>query len=232
MRCYLFLLLTGCGVLSGATLASAQATEPRNLATDTLQPDNAKYHVPVSRLGTMGGKQLHVFITSVSERGTGIEFTWRSPLALPRPKPVFITSEQLQWVRLDGQYYEPVRLPKQEAHGLALRRATGPRVELFDVATPKKGVPIPIPAPGMVSLLWTGTFSSKYNHAWYVRHPGEASMTAVPDGKKFAAFLAEYLADMPDLAAAIRAQAEGHRYDDVPALLATYNAAATGSAGK
>jgi hypothetical protein len=209
--------------MMSAAQAVAQAVEVRNLATDTLQPANANYHAPVSRLGTVGGKQLYVFIISVSERGTGIEFTWRNPLAMPRPKPVFITSEQLQWVRLDGQYYEPVRLPKQAAHGLALRRATGPRVELFDVATPKKGVPIPLPAPGMVVLLWTGTFSNKYNHAWYVRRPGEATMVAVPDGKKFAPFLADYLADAPDLAAAIRAQAAGHRYDDVPALVATYN---------
>jgi len=57
-------------------------------------------------------------------------------LVLPRPKPVFITSSQLQWVRLDGAYYEPVRLPDKEAHGLALRLQAGPRVELFDVATP------------------------------------------------------------------------------------------------
>ena len=51
-------------------------------------------------------------------------------------------------------------------------------------------------------------------------------MTAVPDGKKFAPFLADYLADAPELAAAIRAGTEGHRYDDVPQLLEAYNQAA------
>jgi hypothetical protein len=208
---------------SSASRAAAQTAEPRNLATDTLQPANAAYYRPVSRLGTVGGQQLHVFITNVSERGTGIEFTWRNPLAMPRPKPVFITSEQLQWARLDGHYYEPIRVAKEAAHGLALRLLTGPRVEVFDVATPKKGIPIPLPAPGITSLLWTGTFSNKYNHAWYLRRPGEKTMTQVPEGKKFAPFLAEYLSDAPELAAAIRAGAESHRYEDVPALLNTYN---------
>lgn len=165
MRFFLLALLTGSALLGGASRAAAQTAEPRNLATDTLQPANAAYYRPVSRLSTVGGQQLYVFITSVSERGTGIEFTWRNPLAMPRPKPVFITSEQLQWARLDGHYYEPIRVAQEKAHGLALRLATGPRVELFDVATPKKGIPIPLPAPGITSLLWTGTFSNKYNHA-------------------------------------------------------------------
>lgn len=216
---YLTTLLAGSLLLAATGQAAAQAGETHNLATDTVQPANAKYHFPVSRLGTAGGKQLYVFITSVSERGTGVEFTWRHPLVLPRPKPVFINSEQLQWVELSGRYYEPVRLPGESAHGLALRLQAGPKVELFDVATPKKGVPIPVPG----AVLWTGVFSSNYNHAWYLRRPGQKTMLAVPEGKKFASFLADYLADAPDLAAAIRAAAAGHRYDDVPQVLASYN---------
>jgi hypothetical protein len=208
-----------------ATRVMAQSPVVRNLATDTLQPAQAKYHYPVSRLGTAGGQQLYVFITNVSERGNGVEFTYRNPLVLPRPKPVFITSEQLQWVRLGGQHYEPVRLPGKEAHGLALRLQTGPRVELFDVATLKKGVPIPLPMPGggFTPILWTGSFHEKYNHGWYLRRPGEKTMTQIPDGKKFAPFLAAYLGDFPTLAATILAKADKHGYDDVPSLLATYN---------
>ncbi|TVT40317.1 hypothetical protein FNT36_12610 [Hymenobacter setariae] len=216
-------LFTSGGLFSSTSQAVAQTAEPRNLATDTLQPANAAYYRPVSRLGTVGGKQLYVFITSVSERGTGIEFTWRNPLTMPLPKPVFITSEQLQWARFDGHYYEPVRTANTAAHGLALRLAAGPRVEVFDVATPKKGVPIPLPAPGITSLFWTGTFSNKYNHTWYLRRSSEKTMTQIPYGKQFAPFLADYLADAPDLVAAIQAGAEGYRYEDVPALLNTYN---------
>jgi hypothetical protein len=208
-----------------ATRVMAQSPVVRNLATDTLQPAQAKYHYPVSRLGTAGGQQLYVFITNVSERGNGVEFTYRNPLVLPRPKPVFITSEQLQWVRLGGQHYEPVRLPGKEAHGLALRLQTGPRVELFDVATLKKGVPIPLPMPGggFTPILWTGSFHEKYNHAWYLRRPGEKTMTQIPDGKKFAPFLAAYLGDSPTLAATILAKTDKYGYDDAPSLLATYN---------
>lgn len=217
------LLLPGL-LLAAACPAAAQTPEARNLATDTLQPTNAKYHYPVSRMGTVKGQQLYVFITSVSERGTGIEFTWRNPLSLPRPRPVFITSEQLQWVRLAGGYYEPVRLAGKPAHNLGRRLADGPRAELFDVATLKKGVPIPSPTGGV--LLWTGLFSEKYNHAYYLRRPGEKTMAPVPEGKKAVPFLAIYFADAPDLAAAVRlgAGSEGYRFDDTPALVVRYNA--------
>lgn len=216
--------LLGSVLLGGASQALAQAAEARNPATDTLQPADAKLSYPLTRFGSVGGKQYTVFVTSISERGNGLEFTWRNPLVLPRPKPVFITSEQLQWVRLDGQYYEPVRLPGEHAHDLARRLAAGPRVEVFDVATPKKGVPIPIPLPGALftPVVWTGS-GNKFNHDWYLRRPGEKTMTSVPRGKKFAPFLASYLADAPTLASAVRAEAEGHHYDDLPTLVGRYN---------
>ena len=204
--------------------ASAQSPAAPNPAVDTVQPASAKYQYPVSQLGTAGGQRLYVFITNVSERGNGVEFTYRNPLVLPRPKPVFITSEQLHWVRLGSRYYEPVRLPGKEAHDLALRLQAGPRAELFDVATLKKGVPIPLPMPGgFTPILWTGGFREKYNHAWYLRRPGEKTMAQIPDGKKFAPFLAAYLGDAPTLAAAILAKADQHGYDEVPALLSVYN---------
>jgi hypothetical protein len=221
-----YCFLPACALVLGlAAQAAAQSPAVHNPAVDTVQPASAKYQYPVSRLGTAGGQTLYVFITNVSERGNGVEFTYRNPLVLPRPKPVFITSEQLQWVLLGGQHYEPVRLPGKEAHGLALRLQTGPRVELFDVAILKKGVPIPLPMPGggFTPILWTGSFHEKYNHAWYLRRAGEKTMTQIPDGKKFAPFLAAYLGDSPTLAASILAKADKYGYDDVPDLLATYN---------
>ena len=225
--------LLGGAVLTASTAgpALAQAIEPRNLATDTLQPANARYHYPVSRLGTAKGQQLYVFITNVSERGNGVEFTWRNPLAVPRPRPVFITSEQLHWVRQNGGYFEPMRVVGKEATGLAQRVMEGPRLELFDVATPKKGVPIPLPG-AIIPILWTGMFSDKYNHAYYLRRPGEATMTPVPDGKKFGPFMADYLADVPALADSIRLGTKGYRYDDTPALLARHKARLPAGGGR
>jgi len=224
MQLFYRILSTGALALGFVAHASAQSPTAHNPAIDTVQPASAKYHYPVSQLGTAGGQKLYVFITNVSERGNGVEFTYRNPLVLPRPKPVFITSEQLHWVRLGSQHYEPVRLPGKEAHGLALRLQAGPRVELFDVATLKKGVPIPLPVPGgFTPILWTGSFHDKYNHAWYLRRPGEKTMTQIPDGKKFAPFLAAYLGDASALAAAILAKADKHGYDDVASLLGAYN---------
>ena len=227
------LLLASSYLLASAGPAAAQVAEPHNPATDTLQPADAKLHYPVSSFGSVSGKQYYVFITSISERGNGLEFTWRNPLVLPHPKPVFITSEQLQWVRIDGKYSEPVRLPGEKAHGLAVRLMAGPRVEVFDVATPKKGIPIPIPVPGglLLPVIWTGG-KDKFNHDWYLRRPGEKTMTQVPSGKKFAHFLTAYLRDAPDLVAAISSGNEGYRYDDLPQLLRTYNQAPAPADGK
>ena len=216
---FLFGLAFGSSLLGGAGRPAAQAPEARHPATDTLQPANPRYYLPVSRISTTGGQLLYVFIAPGRDRGTGVGFTWRNPMTLPRPRPVFIKMDQVKWTRTGGVYYEPVGVGGPVPYMLAPRILAGPRVELFDVATPKKGVPVPVPG----GLIWTGAFSNKYHHAWYLRHPGAAAMTPVPEGKKFAPFLADYLADAPELAAAIRAGAEGHRYDDVPRLLETYN---------
>lgn len=213
------LLLAGAMLASTARLA-AQTPEARNPATDTLQPENASYRVPVSQIGTLGGKRLSVFI-----KDFGLDyvlFTWRHPLTLPRPKPVRMTTAQLNWLRTEGVLYEPVRTSLNESGVLAARVSSGPRLALFDVATPKKGVPVPLPG----AIIWTGAFSSKYNHAWYVRAPGETLMRAVPKGCDFAPFAAALLADAPELATAIQAKTKGYEHDDLPQLLERYNKAA------
>lgn len=202
--------------------AVAQVPAGYNLATDTLQPANAKYHVPVSQLGTTNGSQYYVFINYTALRNEALEFTWRHPLALPRPRPIVIKLEQVHYVRTSGQYLEPVRLPNLKAQALAQRRLAGPRLELFDIAWPKTKAVSLIPVVGMAALLLK-TDSADYEHLWFVRRPGEKTMTQLPPGKKFAPFLADYLADAPSLATGIRSGAAGHGYYDVPALLRAYN---------
>jgi hypothetical protein len=227
----LILLLTGSGLLGDVGLIAAQTTEPRNLATDTLQPANPKRYHPISRIGTQNGQVLPVFITGLNMDGKGVVFTWRHPLILPRPKMVFLPSDQIAWLLVNGHYYEPIRQVGQLANGPALRLQAGPRVALFEVPTlSKKRVSKKVvsqwgPPNGLLPMYfyWVAPFDNYFNHTYYLRRPGEKTMTQVPDGKKFGSFLADYLADAPDLAAAIRTGAEGHRYEDVPALLTTYN---------
>ena len=146
-------------------------------------------------------------------------------MTLPRPKPLIIKMAGVQWVRTGNVYYEPVHLLGQLYSGRAPRILAGPWVELFDVATLKRGVPIPLPVPGS-GLIWTGAFSSKYNHTWFLCRPSPTGLVQVPSGKQFAPFLAEYLTDASALATAIRAGAEGHRHADVARLLEAYNQAA------
>lgn len=222
LRYLLFLGITYCGWFGHCW---AQAPEARNLATDTLQPANASYYLPVSRIRTMSGQTLHVFLReSSSGQGPTLEFTWRHPLTLPRPKAVLIKLAQVRWVVTEGKYYEPVRLAGGEARLLAWRQLAGPRVELFDVAYPKAKAISFVPIAGQAAELLTRRDSSDYHHNWLLRRPGQQFMSLVPDKKKqFAPFMATYLADSPDLAPAIRTQAEGYRHDDVPNLIRRYN---------
>ena len=204
--------------------AHAQAIEKCDLATDTLQPANASYQLPVTHLGTTSGQRLYVFLRESSNgQHNVLEFTWRHPLTLPRPKPVTIKLDQVQWLRTSGQYFEPVRLLGAKAQMLAWRRLAGPRVELFDIAWPKSKAISFVPLVGQAADLLAHRDSADYNHYWFVRRPGQQYMTLVPLKKEFAPFLADYLIDAPALAAAIRAGAAGHRYTDVPQLLASYN---------
>jgi hypothetical protein len=232
MRSFLLLsLLIGSGLLSSASLAVAQTTEPRNLAADTLQPANSKHYHPVSRIGTQNGRVLFVFITELDMTGKGVGFTYSHPLILPRPKTVFLTSDQTAWLVVNGHYYEPIRQAGQPTSGPALRLQAGHRVALFEVPTlkdqrvDKKVYKQWGPPSGLLPMYfyWTPPFGNYFTHTYYLRRAGEPAMVLVPSGARFAPFLASYLADAPDLAAAIRAGTEGHRYEDVPALLTTYN---------
>ena len=215
-------LAFGSALLSGAGPLLAQTREVRNLAADTLQPTNPKYYLPVSRIGMANGQLPCVFIPDGEVRGPNLAFTWRNPMTLPRPKPLTIKMAEVKWVLTGNVYYEPVHLLGQLYSGLAPRMLAWPRVESFDVATPKKGVPIPLPVPGG-GLIWAGAFSTNYNHTWFLRRPGLTRLVQVLDGKQFAPFLADYFAGAPALAAAIRAGAEDHRHADVARLLDAYN---------
>lgn len=225
-------LLAGALWLAGAAPALAQQPAVRNLATDTLQPPNACYHHPVSHVRTTSGTDLYVFISALSSHPHRLEFTWRNPLALPRPKPVLLELAQVQWVQAGRYVYEPVRVastkprkPYQPAY-LAWRRAVGIRVELFDSSWPRPKASEAIPIAGLVVSMLAKIDSSQLNHVWLRRRPGAATMTPVPVGKSAALFLADYVADVPELAATIRqaANTPGYAYDDLPALVARYNA--------
>jgi hypothetical protein len=224
MRFFFSLNMLGSSLLGLTTHAHAQTSEARNLATDTLQPVNSSYYMPVTRLGATNGQLLYVFLRESSNGQTNVlEFTWRHPLTLPRPKPVTIKLEQVRWLSTNGQYYEPVRLVGVKAQLLAWRRSAGPWVELFDIAWPKNKAISYVPIVGQAADLLRRRDSADYNHYWFVRRPGQQHMTFVPPKKDFAAFLADYLFDAPELAAAIRAGTAGYRYDDVPRLLQAYN---------
>ena len=218
------LLLFAATALAAPARLAAQPAEGRHPATDTLPPANPSYRQAVSQIETTGGQRLYVFLQHfgpVQSQGVPdrVEFTWRHPQTLPRPKLVRMPAAQIKWLRWEGAVYEPVRTDAAHTGVLAVRVSPGPRLALFDVATPRPGVPIPLPG----AVIWTGAFASRYRHAWYVRAPGDAFMRAVPDGRGFAPFAAALLADAPELAAAILAKIEGHRHDDLPQLLERYN---------
>lgn len=215
----------------GAGPAGAQQPAAASLLPDTAQPASPRRYHPVSRISTTDGQVLSVFIIGLNMDGKGVIYTRRHPLTIPRPQSFLLPSDEMAWLLVGGHYYEPIRRPDQPASGPALRVQAGPRVALFDVPTWKAKV-VPHKTAntwGAPSELlpyyfsWTDPLSPDFNHAYYLRRAGEATMTLVPAGPEFATFLADYLADAPALAAAIRAGGAGHHYADVPGLLATYN---------
>jgi len=198
--------------------AAAQAPINQQLATDTLRPAGAKA-LPLLRIGTTGGQTLYVFHAETKPDASGLYFTYRHPLTLPRPRLVLITTDKIRWLRWGTAYYEPIRLAGTKTGSLAERVVDGPAVELFDYATAKRGVPIPLPVGGVVM---TGSLFKKdpYNHDYYLRRPGEPTMTRVPEGKKFAPFLMGYLRPGLPLLDSVRQEANGYRFADLPRLLA------------
>lgn len=86
----LYGLAFGILLLGRAGQLRAQTREVRNLATDTLQPANPKYYLPVSRIGTANGQLLQAFILDGQAGAPSLTFTWRNPMTLPRPKPLTI----------------------------------------------------------------------------------------------------------------------------------------------
>ncbi|MDJ0363892.1 hypothetical protein QMK33_01910 [Hymenobacter sp. H14-R3] len=123
----------------------------------------------MTRIRTLKGQMPYVFLRESSDGQSKIlEFTWRHPLALPRPKPLIIRLSQIKWVVMQGNYYEPVRLLEGDVQTLAWRRLAGPRVELFDIAWPKARAISFVPIVGQAVDLLARRDSSDYQHSWLV----------------------------------------------------------------
>lgn len=204
--------------------AAAQSAEVHNPATDTLQPKGG-YYVPPALLCTSSGKVHYGFMDEANAVPYGFYFTWRHPLSLPRPKPVVVKYTQVRWVRSKGRYFVPLHLPGRPFIGLIERRVAGPRLELFEQRAYEPGLIGVVPFVGLASIVHATAKDITNTWYWYLRAPGDSTMTQLFSDKTLGPTLASFLRAAPALADSVRqAELSGTRlYQDIPRLIVRYN---------
>jgi len=204
--------------------AAAQSAEVHHPATDTLQPKGG-YYVPPVLLCTSSGKLHYGFMNEAKAELDGFYFTWRHPASLPRPKPVLIKYTQVRWVRSRRHELVPLHLPGRPFNGLIERRVVGPQLELFEQRAYEPGLIGVVPFVGLASIGHASANNITNTWYWYLRAPGDSTMTPLFSGKTFGPTLADFLRAAPALADSVRrAEWSGTRlYQDIPHLIVRYN---------
>ena len=219
------LLLLGAILVGALVPAPAQAQRPPRVATriDSLRAarDGAPNYFPAQVTFT-SGKQVQAYLLTYSTCFLGrVECYDTSPERLPRPALKALDVDRVKEMTVDGHRYESLYLKGKPLGLLAENLAPPGPVELFGYAKTKNDMLIPIPLPGIVFVVSTGTHEKYY---WYVRHgPGTALREVPRGGGDFAKEMGAFFAAVPDLAARVGQKDKGARFEDVPALVQAYN---------
>ncbi|SHK08003.1 hypothetical protein [Hymenobacter psychrotolerans] len=206
-----------------ATSVAAQAQQAPADSVRAAETSSRSAYAP-GEVMTPEGKQVKAYFPiSVNGFEKSISYFNTHPEVRPFPQPRFISVDKIHSMTVRGQYSETLKLNGKSLHILAARLVNGP-VELFNFAE-AKSVPVPLPVPGAVFTPIAGIPYTK-NH-WYLRRNGE--LAEVKRGK-FEEQLSEYLSTKPELAARVKAKAEGYRYQDMVRIITEYNQPAGSSA--
>ncbi len=135
------------------------------------------------------------------------------PDAQPAPRVKKMLAQQVQWMRVQGQYSELM------GTYLAARRVGGP-VELFMVrASPSPLVSFLGPQPAIGSPAASKAYPLP--EKWYLRRANGQPVLVSPED--FAGQLAAFFADDPALAKHLAASEEGYRLPELEVLVRRYN---------
>ena len=174
-------------------------------------------------VGLQNGQVLRGFLPTNANGSTGV-----IPYYQPRPdgsrprKPKALTTAEVQWMRVQGQYSELLGKTKNDTGELAARRATG-ALELFVV---KSRPPLivnfmgPTPVAGLPTTSAAPAFAGPVS--WYLRYPGDAAAVRV-EPAHFASQVPAFLQKDAALARRVAAGDEGYRFANLESIVQQYN---------
>ncbi|MDJ0365662.1 hypothetical protein QMK33_10905 [Hymenobacter sp. H14-R3] len=173
-------------------------------------------------VGLQDGQVLRGFLPANANGSTDVipYYQLRSDGSRPR-KPRALTTAQVQWMRVRGQYSELLGKTKDDTGELAARRTTG-ALELFVV---KSRPPFivnfmgPTPVAGLPTASAAPVFQGPVS--WYLRHPGAAAVRV--ESGRFASQVPAFLRKDAELARRVSAGDEGYRFADLESIVQQYN---------
>ncbi|MCC2545855.1 hypothetical protein LJY25_05320 [Hymenobacter sp. BT175] len=222
MNKIVFRLALLAGVYSYALLPAA--------GQSVSHPDSVRAAAPAGHYKAVfifnGGKRVPAYILGLEQCYVDrIECYERRPDEVPAPQLKALSVERLEGMESEGHTYESLRLNGKPIGVLAENRmATGP-MQLFGYIKTKSNMPIPIPLPGAVVMIPTGTHDKYF---WYVRLATGKLQEVERGDAAFARQMATLCAAAPQLSEQIGKQAKGFGFENVEALVRQYNETVAG----
>ncbi|MDO7875034.1 hypothetical protein Q5H93_09860 [Hymenobacter sp. ASUV-10] len=209
-------------ILFYAPNASAQADQRPATHIDSMRAARKGPPVYVPATFTFrSGKQVRSYVEQYQRFYVDrIPCYESSPAQIPPPPLKAVSIDRLKSMSVEGHELETLYVKGKPLRVMTENMAAPGPLEIFGYAITKSNMPIPIPLPGAVLVIPTGTHDKDY---WYVRQAGGELQEVPRSGKQFADFMSKAFAAQPALAARIRQRSEGAEFKDMPALVKEYN---------
>lgn len=172
--------------------------------------------------GLRNGKQLKAYLP-VSATGVDMLVTYylTAPDGSPSPKPKFLPVDEVQWLRIRGQYSALLKEKKREPGRIGARRVAGP-VELYVVKAASAPTTSFLGPTPVLSAPATSTQTTEPEAVrWYLRRADGTLVLVTPEN--FARQVSTFLADDAELARRVAAGQPGHGPAELEALIRQYN---------
>jgi hypothetical protein len=212
-------------LLAGCRLAPLTAPIGRPVAlSDTSQVFvgvlNQRYAWGTAMLRS--GKVLHAYLPAGGAGTEGmVAYYLNPPAATPgrRARPQLLPVQEVQWLRVQGQYSELLKASPGDNVFLATRRAAG-ELELFVV---QYVPPVVVNLLGSTPVLSSpaSAKASQGTTTWYLRRAPAAAVLIEP--QRFASQVPAFLAKDPELARRVAAREPGYGPADLEKLVHQYN---------
>jgi hypothetical protein len=222
IRLHFSALLTT-ALVSTHTAATAQSASRPATRIDSLRA--ARQGTPVYVPATFtfrSGKQVGSYVEQYQRFYVDrIPCYESSPEQIPPPPLKAVSIDRLKGMTVEGHQLETLYVKGKPLRVMTENMAAPGPLEIFGYAITKSNMPIPIPLPGSVLVIPTGTHDKYY---WYVRQAGGELQEVPRSDKAFAEFMAKAFAKHPALAARVQQRSKDAGFGNMPELVKEYNA--------